>query len=147
MFLLNFYRSFFSIICGAIIFFVFIHKWWAWVFFSIIARLSWFFIELNIQKHQVNVLFKQHEADFKQLNGPYGIRIINKAETDWQIKKSLAEVFTNNLKNLKSAVEQLEVMNTMFQAGLRPDGDAYLLHDLKLKYGRHRLEKLSDQSK
>lgn len=144
MFLLNFYRSFLSIIFGAIIFFAFFHKWWIWIFFTITARLTWFFIEHNIQKHQINALFKQHESDFKQLNGPYGIRIINKAETDWQIKKSLAEVFTNSIKNLRSAVEQLEVMNTMFQAGLRPDGDTYLLHDLKLKYGKHRLEKLSD---
>lgn len=90
----------------------------------------------------MNKLFKQNETEFKQLYGPYGIRLINKAETDWQTKKSLAEVFTNKKSNLKNTVEQLEVMNTLFQAGLKPDGDAYLLHDLKLKYGKHRLEKM-----
>jgi hypothetical protein len=43
---------------------------------------------------------------------------------------------------LAAAVEQLEVMDTLFQAGMRPQGDQYLLHDLKLKYGRSRLQSI-----
>ena len=50
-------------------------------------------------------------------------------------------MFTSNQKKLQKAVEQLEMMDTLFKAGMRPEGDEYLLHDLKLKYGKYRLEK------
>jgi hypothetical protein len=33
-------------------------------------------------------------------------------------------------------------MDELFKAGLSPQGDEYLLHDLRLKYGRYRLEKI-----
>lgn len=143
MIVLNFYRILCSIFLGGVVYFLFRAKWWIWIVSSLAIRIVWFLIEKYIDRLHINTLFKQHESSFKQLYGPYGIRLINKAETDWQIKKSLAEVFTNNKKNLTSAVEQLEVMNTLFQAGLKPDGDSYLLHDLKLKYGKYRLEKNS----
>ena len=79
---------------------------------------------------------KYNFTEFKQQHGPYGIRIANKAENEWHIKKSLAEVFTTNIKKLHKAIEQLEMMDTLFKAGLRPEGDEFLLHDLKLKYGK-----------
>ncbi len=145
MIVLNFYRMLCSIFLGGVVYFLFWAKWWIWIVTSFAIRIIWFFIEKNIDHLHINTLFKQHESLFKQLYGPYGIRVINKAGTDWQTKKSLAEVFTNNKKNLTSAVEQLEVMNTLFQAGLKPDGDSYLLHDLKLKYGKYRLEKMTDR--
>jgi hypothetical protein len=85
--------------------------------------------------------YKIHEANFKELTGPYGIRLINKADSDTAVRNSLAEVFTSSFQELRKTVEQLEMMDTLFKSGLRPDGDSYQLHDLKLKYARHRLEK------
>lgn len=32
------------------------------------------------------------------------------------------------------------MMDALFSAGMRPDSDAYQLHDCKLKYGSYRLE-------
>jgi hypothetical protein len=142
MALLNFYRSILAGLCGAAFFFIFLQKWWLWVGVSLLTRILWFMVEKKISRIQINKLFTQRETEFKQLYGPYGIRLINKAETDWQTKSSLAEVFTENKNKLKNTVEQLELMNTLFQAGFKPDGDAYLLHDLKLKYGKYRLEKM-----
>lgn len=85
--------------------------------------------------------YKKYIFDFKRQNGPYGIRIANKADNEWRIKESLAEVFTPNMKKLRKAVEQLEMMDTLFKAGLSPEGDEFLLHDLKFKYSKYRLEK------
>jgi hypothetical protein len=142
VFLLNFYRAIIAVLCGAIVFFIFLHKWWIWVCVFLLTRVVWFFIEQKISHIKIDKLFTRCETEFKQLYGPYGIRLVNKAETDWQIRKSLAEVFEDNKNKLKNTVEQLEVMNTLFQAGLKPDEDTYLLHDLKLKYGKYRLEKM-----
>jgi hypothetical protein len=142
MFLFTFHRSIIAGFCGTAVYLALLHKWWAWVIVSLLTRIIWFFIEQRISHFEINKLFKQNETEFKQLYGPYGIRLINKAESDWQTKKNLAEVFTNKMSTLKNTVEQLEVMNSLFQAGLKPDGEAYLLHDLKLKYGKHRLEKM-----
>ena len=103
-------------------------------------------VERFIHGKRVDALFQRNCAEFKQLFGPYGIRIANKAEQDRQIKESLAEVFTVNRKKLTKAIEQLEMMDTLFKAGMRPEGDQFLLHDLKLKFGKHRLEKISGQS-
>ncbi len=86
-------------------------------------------------------MFKSHVTPFKELTGPYGIRLINKAENEHTVKESLAEVFTPNRKELQKVLEQLEVMDTLFKSGLRPDGSSYQLHDLKLKYAKHRIEK------
>ena len=88
-------------------------------------------------------MVQAHSAQFKELLGPYGIRMINKAEQDPGIRKSLSEVFTPDLKKLKSTVDQLEMMDTLFKAGMQPDADTYQLHDLKLKYGKYRVEKES----
>jgi hypothetical protein len=100
----------------------------------------WFYIESVSKKWGIDKNFKKHVSEFKQEYGPYGIRIINKAEKEWRVKASLAEVFTSDKKKLKKTVEQLEAMDALFSAGMRPEGDEFLLHDLKLKYGKLRLE-------
>jgi len=141
MFFLNFYRLFFSLLCGALFYYLWFHNWWIWILVTLVTRLLWFTIEIIIGHIQIEISFRQHAAEFRQLYGPYGIRIINKAETDWQTKKSLAEVFTNNITCLNKNVELLNVMNTLFQSGLKPDDDNMLIHDLKLKYGKYRIEK------
>ncbi|MDG5814533.1 hypothetical protein QA601_05565 [Chitinispirillales bacterium ANBcel5] len=68
---------------------------------------------------------------------------MNKAENDYSLKASLAEVFVTDLNTLRKTVESLEVMDTLFKAGMRPDSDSYQLHDLKLKYGKYRIEESS----
>jgi hypothetical protein len=103
------------------------------------VRALVFFIEWWIKRLLINRDFASHEAEFKQLYGPYGIRLINKAGTDSRIRNGLAEVFVADLNKLKKSVEQLDVMEVLFKAGMQPQGDEFLLHDLKLKYGKHRL--------
>jgi hypothetical protein len=98
-------------------------------------------LEKKINRYRIGRWFKKHSSQFKELAGPYGIRIINKSETDPSVKESLSEVFTPNYKQLTKTVEQLEVMDTLFKSGLSPDGDTYQLHDLKLKYAKYRIEK------
>jgi hypothetical protein len=98
-------------------------------------------LERNIKRYRISGWFKKHSSQFKELTGPYGIRLINRSETDASVKESLSEVFTPNYKQLTKTVEQLEVMDTLFKSGLSPDGDTYQLHDLKLKYAKFRIEK------
>ena len=140
MWLFSFYRIYLSIAAGAVAFY-FYRAWWIWITAAIAARIIWFVIESGVSRWVINRNFHRHIAAFKQQLGPYGIRIANKAEADTRIRKSLAEVFVSDLGKLKKAVEQLDVMDTLFKSGMRPDADEYLLHDLKLKYGRLRLEK------
>jgi len=141
MWLFSFYRFYLSVLCGAIVYLFIIGNIWAGILSLFACRIIWFFIERIIKKIIISKDFNRHIAEFKQQNGPYGIRIANKAEKEWRTKESLAEVFTSNPEKLKKAVEQLEMMDTLFKAGMRPEGDEYLLHDLKLKYGKYRLEK------
>jgi hypothetical protein len=141
--ILNFYRFFLSISGGAVIFFTFIHSWWVWLCSSVLFRITWALIEGKYNNLKINEHFNQHSYDFKQLLGPYGIRMINKAESEPLLKKSLCEVFTPNLTKLQETVKNLEMMDSLFKAGLHPDADTYQLHDLKLKYGKYRLQKNS----
>lgn len=141
MFIFSFYRIIVSVLLGALFWFFIVRAWWSWVLVTILSRTIWYFVEHVLRSIQINKDFRIHETVFKQLYGPYGIRLINKSETDPSVRRELAEVFTNNLEKLVKTVEQLEMMDTLFKAGMRPDGDTYLLHDLKLKYGKHRLEK------
>jgi hypothetical protein len=143
MFILNFYRSIISIVFGFALYMIFHHQWWIWVNATILLRLLWLTIENTVSRIHIQKNFQKHESAFKELFGPYGIRIINKAYSDWQIKRSLAEVFTPNIQSLRNAVEQLQVMDSLFLAGFKPDEDTYLLHDLKLKYGKFRLESIT----
>jgi hypothetical protein len=139
--LFKFYRLYFSIAAGATLFFTLLHQWWALICGSIFARIIWHLIEKQIEKKLIDKTFEQHAYEFKQQFGPYGIRLINKAESDYSIKKSLAEVFTSDSKKLKETADQLSAMDTLFNAGFRPEGDTFLLHELKLKYCKYRLEK------
>jgi hypothetical protein len=129
-----------SVLSGALCWYFIFRTWWSWVLIAILSRTIWYFVEHALRNRQINKDFQAHETIFKQLYGPYGIRLINKSETDTAVRKELAEVFTGDMKKLLKTVEQLEMMDTLFKAGMRPDGDAYLLHDLKLKYGKHRLD-------
>lgn len=141
MIITRFYRFYISVLSGAFFYFCVANKWWLWVGVTIITRILWFFIEQKIYNFRMKKWLKQHEFNFKQQFGPYGIRIINKAQSNPFILKSLCEIFNPDIKKLKETVDQLEVMDSLFKAGMRPDGDMYLLHDLKIKYGKYRLEK------
>jgi hypothetical protein len=141
MWLLTFYRFYLSLLFGFGIYFFLGKNIRLGILGTIVFRTMWYSIEHFIRRHGIQKDFNTHIAAFKQEHGPYGIRLANKAEEEWRIKESLAEVFTPDIKKLKKAVEQLEMMDTLFQAGMRPEGDEYLLHDLKLKYGKMRLEK------
>jgi hypothetical protein len=142
MWLFSFYRMYASMALGCAAALLAVHTWWFGVITAVAARIGWGFIELLIDNIRINRSFKAHSHAFKQELGPYGIRMINKAEKEAAVKKQLAEVFTGDEKKLRRAVEQLEMMDTLFKAGMRPDGDTYQLHDLKLKYGKWRIEQL-----
>jgi hypothetical protein len=139
---LSFYRIFASIAMGACAFFLTHHSLRVALSCAIAFRLGWWGVEKCIRRRMIQVRFNRHSYDFKQLLGPYGIRLINKAEREWNIKESLAEVFTPDVKKLRKTLEQLQLFDTLYRAGMRPDGDTYQLHDCKLKYCLHRLEKL-----
>lgn len=142
MFLLQFYRFYFALAVGTVTYFTLIKTWWGALLGVLISRILWILLEHALKRRAINRSFNQHETPFKQQMGPYGIRMVNKADSSWQVKKSLAEVFVKNVKQLRKNVEQLEIMDTLFRAGMRPDGESYQLHDLKFKYGKWRLEQL-----
>jgi hypothetical protein len=138
MWILSFYRFYCSVAAG-IAAGLLCRSVWIGIGMVVLVRSAIFAVESLTKRVAVDASYNAHAAEFKQLYGPYGIRIANKAESDRRIKISLVEVFTDNPKTLKKNVEQLEVMDTLFKAGMQPQGDEFLLHDLKLKYGKHRL--------
>jgi hypothetical protein len=140
MVVLGWYRFFIAIAAGAAVYFVAFQSVWLWIAVTCAVRILWALAESAWRRRRRELDFRKHIYRFKQQLGPYGIRLANKAETDARIRHSLAEVFTGNRAQLKKTVEQLEVMDALFRAGMRPDGDEYLLHDCKLKYGKRRLE-------
>ena len=146
MFLLTFYRFYIALLAGAAVYFLVSPKLWLCFVIIVAVRTIWFFVEQFINKLAINRSFEAHQTKFKELYGPYGIRLVNKAESDASIRRSLVEVFTPNMKKLQEAVKTLETMDVLFNAGMRPDGDAWQLHDLKLKYGKYRLEKAGIKS-
>jgi hypothetical protein len=141
MWIFSLYRFYASLCAGAAVYFFLIRSVWISLLAGVIFRSIWLIAERFFERLTINRDFKRHLYSFKQQLGPYGIRIANKAEEDWGIKKSLAEVFVSDPARLKKNVDQLTMMDTLFQAGMRPDGDAYLLHDCKLKFGTFRLER------
>ncbi len=142
MWIFSFYRAYFAVCAGAAEYFFLKKSLWLSAAAALVVRVLWFAAEQSIRRAIINRDFKRHVYEFKQQLGPYGIRMANKADNEWPIKKSLAEVFTSNKAKLKKNVEQLQMMNTLFSAGMRPDADTYQLHDCKLKYGAYRLELL-----
>jgi hypothetical protein len=143
MFLLTFYRLYCAAALGSLAYFFAYPSLWTSLAVAIVVRVAWYFMERFIKNLRIGRWFDLHQSAFKELCGPYGIRLVNKAESDPSIRASLAEVFTPDLKKLQENVKNLETMDVIFKAGMRPDGDAWQLHDLKLKYGKHRLEKIS----
>jgi len=142
MWIFGFHRMYLSIAAGIGSAFLLVHTWWFALMNAVIARVL-----IAVGEHlagiiSVNRAFRVHAYAFRQELGPYGIRMINRAEKDMRIRKSLAEVFTKSEKKLRKAVEQLEMMETLFKAGMSPDADTWQLHDLKLKYGRFRVAQL-----
>ncbi|HUI90938.1 MAG TPA: hypothetical protein VLX68_01715 [Chitinivibrionales bacterium] len=142
MWFLGFYRLYVSLCCGIACYLFITKSIWLSLLVAAAFRALWFGIERILELILVDRDFKRHIYSFKQELGPYGIRLANKAEQDWRIKKSLAEVFVANPARLRKNVEQLTVMDTIFKAGMSPQGDDWLLHDCKLKYGSYRLAKL-----
>jgi hypothetical protein len=141
MFALGFYRFYAAVLCGAVAFLALKRAWWVWVMTSVVVRLAWFAAESAYGNLRVRRLFAKCEPDFRQQFGPYGIRIANLAETNSRVRRSLVEVFEPRIDRLRKTATQLELMDALFSAGARPEADEYLLHDLKLKYARKRLEK------
>ena len=142
MWLFSFYRFYISILCGVSAYLFFTGNIWIGILATMLIRISWHIIEQAIARYTIQRDYNRHIPEFKQHHGPYGIRIANKADNEWHTKMNLAEVFTSNPKKLLKTVEQLEIMDTLFNAGMRPAGDDFLLHDLKLKYGKYRLDTL-----
>jgi hypothetical protein len=147
MWIFGLYRFYVSICVGILCWLVPGRSFWLSIAAAIVARAAWFAIERIVERMSINRDFRNHEYRFKQQLGPYGIRIANQAEQDFRTKKSLAEVFVAAPARLKKNVEQLQMMDTLFNAGMRPDGDAYLLHDCKLKYGLYRMEQAEQHKK
>lgn len=140
MWIFSFYRLFIACAVAVLLFIFAGHHWWLALTGLVAVRAIFFGAEFLLNRFLVEQAFKAHSFTFKQQIGPYGIRLINKAETDYSLRKSLYEVFTANRKNLKKNVENLDVMEKLFSAGMRPDSETCHQHDLKLKYGTWRLE-------
>ncbi|MBN1761301.1 MAG: hypothetical protein JW863_23455 [Chitinispirillaceae bacterium] len=147
MWLLSFYRFYLSVATGIAGALFLVHSWWFGLLVAIAVRFLWWGSERLVETARINRSFRAHSYAFKQELGPYGIRMINRAGKEASVKRQLAEVFTADEKKLRKAVEQLEMMDTLFKAGMRPDDDTYQLHDLKLKYGKFRLEKIDSDKK
>jgi hypothetical protein len=137
--ILALYRLYIAFLSGVAGWFLFHRSIWIAIGIGILTRLTWWIIEHQLNLWRQERDFAAHITPFKQLLGPYGIRLANKAETDRFVRKNLTEVFTSDSGKLREVVKQLEMLDALFQAGMRPEGDAWLLHDCKLKYARHRL--------
>lgn len=143
MWVLGLYRFYISAISGGLIYFFLFRSVWLWIGTSLLVRILWYAVERIVESAIIDRDFRRHISAFKQQMGPYGIRIANSAENSRSVKRSLAEVFVSNPEKLKKTLDRLEAMDMLFSAGMRPDGDQYLLHDLKLKYCRMRLNRKS----
>jgi hypothetical protein len=146
MWILSFYRLYISLFIGCAVAFFIMRTWWFGAIIAVVVRITIGIAESIAGKMSIERSFKAHAFMFKQELGPYGIRMINRAEKDAALRKSLAEVFVDDEKKLKKAVEQLEMMDTLFKAGMCPDADTWQLHDLKLKYGKCRIAQIEKRS-
>jgi hypothetical protein len=145
VFFASFYRLYLSTAAGIAAYIFIFHSLALGALSALAFRLIWFTVEHSVETFKIESKYKRHIYEFKQQLGPYGIRLANMAEKNRIIKKSLAEVFTSDRKKLEKNVEQLKVMNTLFNAGMQPDSDTYLMNDCKLKYGLFRLEQLTNK--
>ncbi len=140
MVVFSFYRFYASIVAGMVGYVLLQHSIAAGAACAAVFRLLWYLCEKCIDYSAVNVRFKRHVYEFKQQLGPYGILMANRAEADRKVKESLAEVFVSDVRKLQKNVEQLQILETLYQAGMTPDAETYQLHDCKLKYALYRLE-------
>ncbi len=140
MWLFGFYRLYISLCAGIACWFLIARSIWLSMLAALAVRAVWFAVEMIVERMAVENDFKRHVYSFKQQLGPYGIRVANQAEKDFRTKKSLAEVFVSDSARLAKNIDQLRMLDTLFKAGMRPDNDAWLLHDCKLKYGTYRIE-------
>jgi hypothetical protein len=143
MWILAFYRTYAALCAGIAEYLFLVKSIWLAIAAAVAVRVMWLVAEKGVERLIIKRDFDRHVYEFKQQLGPYGIRMANKADNEWHIKKSLADVFTSNTARLTKNVEQLRMMDTLFSAGMRPDPETYQLHDCKLKYGAYRLEQLS----
>jgi hypothetical protein len=143
MWIFTFYRFCISLCAGIASYFFLVKSIWLSILLAVAFRIAWFLAEMLAEGAIIRRDFNRHVYEFKQQLGPYGIRMANRADSDWRIKKSLHDVFTSNTARLRKNVEQLQMMNTLFSAGMTPDAETFQLHDCKLKYGTYRLEQLS----
>lgn len=142
MWIFSFYRLYLSVAAGIGAAYLFLPVWWFGIICTVLIRAAIAGGEHIAALYAVNRLFTKHSYTFRQELGPYGIRMVNRAEKDTRLRKSLAEVFVASEKKLRKALEQLELMDTLYKAGMQPDADTWQLHDLKLKYARFRLEQI-----
>jgi hypothetical protein len=140
MIVFSFYRLYGSIGAGIGAYFFIWHRLLPALACIIGIRTLWFLIERFVGRLLIEKYFKQHIYEFKQQLGPYGIRMANKAERKFSIKKDLSEVFLPDVKKLQKYHGQLKVLDTLYGAGMRPDPESWQLHDCKLKYASFRLE-------
>jgi hypothetical protein len=145
MMVFYFYRFYAALCAGFLLYFFVTRNIFLSVLAAVFFRLLWLGMEKAFARIRISRDYTKHQAAFKQEFGPYGIRIANLAQAQWRVKASLAEVFCSRRDSLQKAVEQLEVMGALFKAGMRPEGDDFLLHDLKLTYGKKRLSAAKDQ--
>jgi hypothetical protein len=145
MWFASFHRSLISAACGILLYFILFHAVWPSALAAVITRILWGVVETVWNEARITRLVNNELPAFKQHFGPYGIRIANKAKSDRRVRRALAEVFETNPARLQKTVEQLEVIDALFQAGMRPHGDEFLLHDLRLKYGKKRLENTAEK--
>jgi hypothetical protein len=147
MWIFTFYRTYVALCAGTAEYLFLKKSAWLLIATAVMVRCAWFAVEQFIGRMIIKRDFNRHVYEFKQQLGPYGIRMANKADSEWRIKKSLAEVFTSNTARLRKNVEQLQMMDTLFKAGMSPDAETYQLHDCKLKYGVYRTDRLSKSKK
>lgn len=101
MWLFGFYRIYLCLCAGIAFWFFCIRSIWLSLAVVVAARLLWFGLEKIIEWIEIGRDFKQHIYPFKQLLGPYGIRLANKAEKEWHIKKTLPRSLPQTPQGLK----------------------------------------------
>jgi hypothetical protein len=147
VFILSFFRFYCCGALAALICYQTPLSWWWLLPITLLLRAAVGLGEAQVQRLQRNRNWQRHCGPFKQFCGPYGIRLVNKAEHDRRIRRSLSEVFVSDPARLQKNLASLEALDALFKAGMAPQGDEYLLHDLKLKYARHRLQQLQVSSR
>jgi hypothetical protein len=104
MWILNFYRTYVALCAGIAEYLFLVKSIWIAIAAAVAVRVLWFAAEKGIERRIIIRDFDCHVYEFKQQLGPYGIRMANKADSEWHIKKSLADVFTSNTAKLQKTL-------------------------------------------